>query len=53
MKGEEDKRQIFTWEVFMNAGEKNTKGGKYNSPEGQKCLCITQISTAMQTLYTT
>lgn len=53
MKGEEGKRQIFAWELFKNAGEKNTKGGKYNSPEGQKCLYITQTSIAIQSLYTT
>lgn len=52
MRGEEGKRQIFTWGAFKKAGE-NTKYAKYNSPEGYKCLCITQISIAMQTLYTT
>jgi len=39
----------------VRTNEKNTEGGKYNSPEGlypQKCLCITQKSIAMQTLYT-
>ena len=54
MRGEKGKRQIFACEVFVHASEKNTKGGKYNNPEGlypQKCLCIAQISIAMQTLY--
>lgn len=52
MRGEEGKRETFTWEVFKNAGE-NTNCAKYNSPEAQKCLCIAHTSIAMQTLYTT
>jgi len=55
MRGEERKRRAFAYEVFVRTNEKNTEGGKYNSPEGlypQKCLCITQKSIAMQTLYT-
>lgn len=50
--GRERQKTNFTWEVFKNAGEKNTKGSKYNNPEGHKYLYITQTSFTMQTLYT-